>query len=220
MLISQTWITALQALYLIGEFSPGKSILWHAGASAVSIAGIQLSLADNASAVFVTARSADKIEFCVEKLGARAGFNTTSPDWADQVLKATDGKGVDIIIDFLAASAFAGNLKAIARDGRVVNLASLGGAQFPASDDSSSEKADLGAFVRKRIRFEGSSLRSRDEGYQGRLRDKLVEHALPKLREGVFKVFVERVMGWERVVEAHLLMESNQTKGKIICMID
>ena len=66
-------MTATQALYLIGAFKPGKSILWHAGASTVSIAGIQLSKADHASAVYVTAGSDEKIKFCVEELGATAG---------------------------------------------------------------------------------------------------------------------------------------------------
>ena len=70
---SQTWITATQALYLIGGFAPGKSILWHAGASSVSIAGIQLSKADHGSEIFVTAVSDEKIEFCVKELGATAG---------------------------------------------------------------------------------------------------------------------------------------------------
>ena len=68
-------MTATQALYQISEFTPGKSILWHAGASSVSIAGIQLSKADNASQIFVTAGSDEKINFCVEKLGATAGMS-------------------------------------------------------------------------------------------------------------------------------------------------
>jgi len=100
-LSSQTWITALQAMYLIGEFAEGKSILWHAGASAVSIAGQQLSVANGASAVFATARSDHKAEFCVKELGAKAAYNTETTDWAAEVLKATSGKGVDIIVDYI-----------------------------------------------------------------------------------------------------------------------
>ena len=70
----QTWITATQALYLVAGFTAGKSVLWHAGASSVSIAGIQLSKADNASQIFVTAGSDEKIDFCVNELGATAGI--------------------------------------------------------------------------------------------------------------------------------------------------
>lgn len=213
--IPETWITAIQAMYLIGEFAPGKSILWHAGASSVSIAGLQLSVANGASAVYATARQDDKCDFCVKQLGANAAFNTQKVDWADEVLRATGGKGVDIIVDFIGAPTFAQNLAAAARDGRVVNLATLGGGKLTPD----MMQPDLGALVRKRLRYEGSSLRSRDEEYQGRLRNQLVDHALPKFKDGSYKVQIERVFDWNEIQEAHRLMESNQTKGKLICTI-
>lgn len=199
-------------MYLIGEFAPGKSILWHAGASSVSIAGIQLSKADDASAIYVTAGSQEKVDFCVNELGATAGFNYHTQNWAEEVLKATEGKGVDVIIDFVGQSYFQGNLDTAGRDGRIVNLGTMSGTKLPAG-------VDIGAFVRKRLRFEGSSLRSRDENYQGKLRNTLVEHALPKFRDGSFKVIVDRVFPFEKIVDAHKLMESNKTKGKIVCTI-
>ena len=213
--IPETWITALQALYFIAEFTDGcdKTVLWHAGASAVSIAGIQLSLAGGASAVYATARQDSKLKFCVDELGCKAAFNSETSDWPQEVLKATDGKGVDIIVDFIGGPAFQANLTALARDGRMVNLAAMGGTKIPAG-------ADMGLFFRKRLRVEGSGLRSRDELYQGKLRDLLVEHALPRFKDGRFKVHIERVMDWEKIVEAHELMETNATKGKIICTIN
>lgn len=210
--IPETWITATQAMYLVGEFAPGKTILWHAGASSVSIAGIQLSKGDHAGAIFVTAGSQEKIDFCVKELGATAGFNYHTQDWAKEILAATDGKGVDIIVDFIGQNYFQGNLDAAARDGRIVHLGAMSGTKLAAG-------VDIGAFVRKRLRFEGSSLRSRDEDYQGKLRNTLVEHALPLLKKGEMKVYVEKVFPWEEIVAAHELMESNQTKGKIICRI-
>lgn len=200
-------------MYLICEFAPGKSILWHAGASSVSIAGVQLSVADKASAVYVTAGSQEKIDFCVNDLGATAGFNYRTQNWSEEVLKTTRGKGVDIIIDFVGQNYFQGNLDAAAKDGRIVNLGLLSGGQLAAG-------ADLSAFVRKRLRFEGSSLRSRDEEYQGKLKDIFAQQALPKLVDGSFKVFVEKVVQWDEIFEAHKLMESNKTKGKIICLVD
>lgn len=151
--IPEVWITAIQAMYLIGGFEPGKSILWHAGASSVSIAGQQLSVGNGASAVYATARSDDKCDFCVKKLGATAAYNTTKEKWDDAVLKATDGKGVDIIIDYIGPEAFEGNLNAAARDGHIVNLATLSGTKLPAGANP-----DFGAFVRKRIRYEGEWL--------------------------------------------------------------
>jgi NADPH:quinone reductase-like Zn-dependent oxidoreductase len=209
--IPETWITATQALYLIGKFSPGKSVLWHAGASSVSIAGQQLSKAEGASKIFATARSAEKCNFCIDELGATDAFLQTG-DWAEDVLKATDGKGVDIIIDFIGAPTFGPNLKALAKDGACVTLGAMGGTQIPAG-------VDIGMLVYKRIRYQGSTLRSRDEDYQGKLRDQLVEHALPKFEDGSFKVFIEKVFDMEQIREAHELLESNKTKGKLICRV-
>jgi NADPH:quinone reductase-like Zn-dependent oxidoreductase len=213
--IPETWITALQALYLVGEYKPGMSVLWHAGASSVSIAGQQLSKADGAKAVYATARSQDKCDFCEKELGADKAFNAGSDTepWDEQLLKATNGAGVDLIIDYVGASYFQQNINVAARDCHIVSLAALGGSKLKGGED-------IGAFVRKRLRLEGSSLRSRDENYQGKLRDQLVEHALPKLRDGSFQVPIEKVFPWEDIQEAHRLMESNKTKGKLICKID
>jgi NADPH:quinone reductase-like Zn-dependent oxidoreductase len=210
--IPETWITATQALYLVGGFTAGKSVLWHAGASSVSIAGQQLSHSSDAKAVYATTRSEEKNAWLEKELGTTKAFNQLG-DWADGVLKATDGKGVGLIIDFLGATTFEGNLKALARDGVVVCLGQMGGSKLP-------EGIDINAIVYKRIRIEGSTLRSRDEVYQGKLRDQLVNHALPKFEDGSFKIIIEKVLPWEEIQKAHELMESNQTKGKIICTID
>jgi NADPH:quinone reductase-like Zn-dependent oxidoreductase len=199
-------------MYLVGEFTRGKSILWHAGASSVSIAGIQLSKIGGASAIYVTAGSDSKIDFCVKELGATAGFNYKTQDWAKEIQNVTGGKGVDVIIDFVGASYFQGNLDAAARDARIVNLGALSGTKLPAG-------VDIGQLLWKRLRVEGSSLRSRDLEYQGRLRDKL-ESYIGSFEDGTFKVYVDKVLPWESIVEAHQEMEKNTSKGKIICTVD
>jgi len=199
-------------MYLVGEFTKGKSILWHAGASSVSIAGIQLSKIGGASAIYVTAGSDEKVDFCVKDLGATAGFNYKTQDWAKEVQKVTEGKGVDVIIDFVGAGYFQGNLDAAARDGHIVNLGALSGTKLPAG-------VDIGQLLWKRLRVEGSSLRSRDLDYQGRLRDKL-ESYIESFEDKTFKIYVDKVLPWEKIVEAHQLMEKNTSKGKIICTID
>jgi len=207
----QTWITATQAMYLVGEFTKGKSILWHAGASFVSIAGIQLSRIGGASKIFVTAGSQEKIDFCVKELGATAGFNYKTQNWSEEILKATDGKGVDVVVDFVGANYFQGNLDVAARDGTIVHLGAMSGTKLP-------NGVDIGAFVRKRITFVGSSLRSRDLDYQGKLRDTL-ETYLPQFEDGTFKIYVDKVFPWEKIIEAHEEMEKNTSQGKIICTI-
>lgn len=162
----------------------------------------------------MTAGSDEKLAFCTDTLGATQGFNyRTQPNWSQEILRATGGKGVDVIVDFVGQSYFSSNLDAIAPDGRIAHLGSLSGATLPAG-------ISLAPFIRKRIRFEGSSLRARDVEYQRRLRDGVVEEALPGLRAGRLKVFTEKVFGWEEVAEAHRLMETNTTMGKIICRVE
>ena len=208
--IPETWITATQALHFILGITPGKSILWHAGASGVSIAGIQLSRLAGAGAIFATAGTAAKCAFIEKELGATAAFNYRDQDWADEILKRTDGKGVDLIVDFVGASYFQKNIDVVARDGRICLLGLMGGGVV--------DRVDIGKLLYKRARVEGSTLRSRDEEYQGRLRDKL-EGYLPSFESGELKVFVDTVLPWEDIIKAHELLEENKTMGKIICTI-
>ncbi|KKP04647.1 zinc-binding dehydrogenase [Trichoderma harzianum] len=211
--IPETWLTATKVMYKIGEFTRGKSILWHAGASGVSISGIQLALSAGASAVYATARSDEKCDFCVNTLGATAAFNTTDPNWVDQVMKATDGKGVDIIADLIGPDVFAENLKIAAKDARIVLIGLMSGFTFK-------KEFDMGLLAFKRVRYEGSTLRSRDEEFQRKLRDTFVSEALPQFQSGQFKVYIEKVLPWEKIIDAHKLMETNKIMGKIICTIN
>ncbi|KAI0838637.1 quinone oxidoreductase putative [Hypoxylon sp. FL0890] len=208
--IPETWITATQALYLVGEFAPGKTVLWHAGASGVSIAGIQLSRQSGASAIYATAGTDEKCRFVERELGATKAFNYKTQDWAKEILEATGGKGVDLIVDFIGASYFQKNLSVAARDARWVSLAMMGGSRL--------DGVDIGLLLYKRIRLEGSTLRSRDLDYQGRLRDKLAEY-IPHFESGKLKVLVDTVLPMDEIVKAHQLMEENKTTGKIICTV-
>lgn len=210
--IPETWITAIQAMYFVASFAPGKSILWHAGASSVSIAGIQLSKAHGASAIYTTVGSSGKAEFCKD-LGATWAWSYKEENWSEKLLEVTGGKGVDIIVDFVGQSHFHQNLDSIAFDGKIVIMGLLSGSKVP-------DGLDLQVFVKKRIAIEGSRLRSRGTDYQMKLRDKLVQMVLPKFVDGTFRVPVEKVFNWKDIQEAHAMMESNVTKGKIICMVE
>ncbi|KAI1662663.1 quinone oxidoreductase putative [Daldinia decipiens] len=208
--IPETWITATQALHLVGEFTAGKTVLWHAGASGVSIAGIQLSLDSGASAVYATAGTDEKCRFIERELGATKAFNYKTQDWAKEILEATGGKGVDLIIDFIGASYFQKNLTVAARDARWVALGLMGGTRL--------DGVDYSMLLYKRIRLEGSTLRSRDIDYQGRLRDKLAEY-IPHFESGKLKVLIDTVLPMDEITKAHQLLEENKTAGKIICTV-
>ncbi|KAF3761115.1 hypothetical protein M406DRAFT_99498 [Cryphonectria parasitica EP155] len=210
--IPEVWMTATQAVHLVAGFEDlkGKDVLWHAGASGVSIAGIQLSLRAGAARVFATAGSDEKCTFLESELGATKAFNYRSQDWAKGVLEATGGKGVDLIVDFIAGDYVQKNLDCAARDGRIVQLAFMGGVVI--------KEVNLGQFLFKRLRWEASALRSRDEEYQGRLADRVAAY-IPDIESGRLKLFVDKVFGMEDIQEAHALMEKNVTRGKIICTV-
>ncbi|GAP89552.2 putative zinc-binding alcohol dehydrogenase domain-containing protein 2 [Rosellinia necatrix] len=214
--IPEAFMTAAQALHVVGEFrrdggeTATATVLWHAGASGVSIAGIQLSRLAGASAVYATAGTDEKCRLLEAELGVARAFNYRTEDWARGVLEATGGRGVDLVVDFVGASHFAGNLAAAARDARWVVLGLMGGSRL--------DGVDIGMLLFKRIRIEGSTLRSRDLDYQGRLADRLAEY-IPHFESGKLKVKIDSVFPMADVVKAHELLEKNVTTGKIICTV-
>lgn len=212
--IAETWITATQALHFVGNFDSlaGKNVLWHAGASGVSIAGLQLSARAGAAKIFATAGSDEKCAFIEKELGATRALNYKSGGgaWEKDVLGETGGDGVHLIVDFIAGDYVQKNLDCAAREGRIVQLGAMGGAVL--------KEVNVAQILYKRIRWEGSTLRARDEEYQGLLRDKLEEY-VPDFVSGKLKVFVDKVFKMEEIQEAHALMEKNVTRGKIICTV-
>jgi NADPH2:quinone reductase len=135
--------------------------------------------------------SQEKVDFCTKQLGATAAYNYKTQDFGQEILAATDQKGVDMIIDPVGQSHVARNLACAARDAHWVMLAFMSGHVV--------QNFDLRPVLFKRLRIEGTTLRSRDLEYQRALRDKVVEEALPGIESGKFKVPVEKCMSWKEV---------------------
>ncbi|KAI7858573.1 NADPH:quinone reductase-like protein [Circinella umbellata] len=211
--IPETWFTAYQALFFVLGFKKGEDILIHAGASGVGIAAIQLAKQAGANRIFITAGSDEKTKFC-ESLGATRGINYKTEDWAAVIAQETSNKGVNAIIDFVGKSYFENNLATLSIDGRMVILAFLSG---PVLDG-----VNIGPLLRKRLRIEGSALRSRSLEYQVRLRDAIykdvIQEHFAKPSES-YKLFIDREFDWNDIVTAHRTMESNQTMGKLVVKV-
>jgi NADPH:quinone reductase-like Zn-dependent oxidoreductase len=175
---------------------------------------IQLGKAIGAPAIYATVATQKKVELC-QSLGATAAWNYWESDWEQEVKAATKGKGVDIIIDFVEQKYFQKNLNSAARDGRIVIIGLLSGAKI----SNEQNDIDLSHFVTKRLRVEGSRLRSRDLKYQRALRGRLVKDALPGFLDGRLKVRIEEDFDWNEIQAAHRLMESNTIMGKIVCRV-
>jgi NADPH:quinone reductase-like Zn-dependent oxidoreductase len=178
----------------------------------LSIAGIQFARAAGAGAMLVTAGSSDNIAFCVNELGATAGFDYHTDDWVKSILDVKHGHEADVVIDFIGKDYAQFNLQVAVVDGRIAQVGAMSGGKLDAG-------LDISLVINKRIRWEGTRLRNRSLKYQSKLRDLLVETALPRFVDGTFNVAIEREFSWN-AQEAHALTESNQLKGNIICKVD
>ncbi|KKY27698.1 putative quinone oxidoreductase [Phaeomoniella chlamydospora] len=209
--IPETYFTAIQAIHLVGGLEKGQSVLIHAGASGVGQAAIQIAKHGGASKVYVTAGTPEKCQLCTS-LGADVAICYRTEDFAKVIEQDTDGRGVDLVIDLVGRDYWHRNMASLAMDSKMVLVAAMSGNMV---DDF-----NLRALLNKRIWVMATTLRTRNTEYQGRLRDKFVEVALPYLTSGEMKITVDKVHPWTDVGAAHKRMESNANAGKIICRIE
>ncbi|CEL62285.1 Quinone oxidoreductase PIG3 OS=Homo sapiens GN=TP53I3 PE=1 SV=2 [Rhizoctonia solani AG-1 IB] len=122
-----------------------------------------------------------------------------------------DGQGVNIIVDFIGPDYWDKNVEALAKDGRMVLLASMSGPEIP--------KVNLVKLLYKRLRIQGSTLRSRSPEYQAALIKRFWGECESHFNGGELKVYIHKTYKWTEVAEAHKEMEANKTMGKIIVEI-
>jgi len=206
--IPEVFLTAFQALVWHSRLQKDEKILIHAGASGVGTAAIQIASVIGAE-IFITA-SARKHEIC-RNLGAKYTIDYKNEDFTSRINDITEKQGVDVIIDFIAGPYFSNNLNSLARDGRLILLATLGGGK--------TADADIRQILTKRLTIIGSTLRSRTLNYQIKLNSDFINFGLNKFERGVFKPVIDKVFSWVDVSEAHRYMEANKNTGKIVLNI-
>jgi tumor protein p53-inducible protein 3 len=203
--IPEVFMTAYQALVWLAHLQKGERVLIHAGASGVGTAAIQLAKEMGAE-VLVTA-SGTKHEVCHE-LGASHAIDYQKESFRERITALTNGEGVDVIVDFIAAPYFQDNLGCLRTDGRLVMLALLGGPKL--------QEGNLAPVLQKRLSILGSTLRSRSQEYQRKLSKELAAFLIPKLESGQVKPVVDTLFPWNEVKAAHAYMEANKNTGKIV----
>ncbi len=206
--IPEVFLTAYQALFWLGKLQKNETVLIHAGGSGVGTAAIQLAKMQGAE-VIITA-SAGKHTTCKD-LGANLAIDYQTQDFQKEVLKYTDGKGVNLIIDFIAAPYFAQNIDSLAKDGRLVLLAVLGGGKV--------DSFNLMKLLAKRLQITASTLRSRSLSYQIQLTKAFWEATANHFRNGKLKPIIDTVFDWKDVQNAHLFMEEHKNVGKVVLEI-
>jgi putative PIG3 family NAD(P)H quinone oxidoreductase len=200
--------TVWSNVFMVAGLRPTESILVHGGAGGIGTFAIQLAT-QLGSRVFTTGGTAEKLEAC-RALGADVTINYRDDDFVAVVKEATDGAGVDVILDNMGAKYLGRNVDALALEGRLVIIGMQGGTRG---------ELDINALLRKRGAVIATSLRSRPVAEKSAICASVVEHVWPLVAEGLVRPVVHGTMPLEDVAAAHALMESGEHTGKILLTV-
>lgn len=207
--IPEVFLTAYQVLVYLAKVQKNQRVLLHAGASGVGTAAIQMLRVMGAQCM-VTA-SAGKHERCL-RLGADRVVDYNKEDFEEQVLEWTSGEGVEVIVDVIGGSYLPKNLRCLHTDGRLIQLAFMGGAIV--------DGVDLGLILRKRLQLMGSTLRARTLEYKVQLTNDFMRDYWDLFAAGEVVPVIDSVFNWREAEEAHQYMSSNKNQGKIVLVVD
>jgi NADPH2:quinone reductase len=203
--LPETFFTVWSNVYDRAKLAPGESLLVQGGTSGIGVTAIQMARALG-NRVFATAGSDEKCAACV-RLGAAEAFNYKTQDFEKEVLRATGGKGVNVILDMVGGDYVPRELKCLAEDGRLVFIAYLRGPKTEMNIDT---------VMRRRLTITGSTLRPRPVEFKGAIARSLREKIWPLIEAGRIKPEIYKTFPLEQAAEAHRLMESSQHIGKIV----
>jgi NADPH2:quinone reductase len=203
--LPETFFTVWGNVFDRGRLASGETLLVQGGTSGIGVSAIQMAAAMG-NRVFATAGSDEKVAAC-KRLGAAEAFNYKKQDWAKEVLAATGGKGVDVILDMVGGDYVPKELNCLADDGRLVFIAFLRGMKT---------ELDIMLVMRKRLTITGSTLRPRPVAFKGAIAKSLREKIWPLIERGKIKPEIFKTFPLEQAAEAHRLMESSQHIGKIV----
>ncbi len=204
----EVYITAHDALLQCGLVA-GESVLIHAAGSGVGVAAVQIAKMMGASLVIGTAGSAEKLAQATA-IGLDVGVNYREQDFAEEVKKATGGRGVDVILDVIGADYWDRNMASLALKGRMVLVGLMGG---------NSTSANIGVLLQKRASVRGTTLRGRPIEEKGAATRAFEKSVLPHIASGRIKVIVDRVFPLAEAAAAHEYMAANQNFGKVVLSV-
>jgi putative PIG3 family NAD(P)H quinone oxidoreductase len=206
--LPETFFTVWTNVFQRGRLQPGETLLVHGGTSGIGTTAIQLGVAFGAQ-VLATAGSDAKTEAC-RTLGATLAVNYRTTDWVAACKEATNGRGVDVVLDIVGGDYVSRNLDVLAVEGRLVQIAFL---------QSSRVELDLMQVMRRRLTITGSTLRPRSPEEKGAIARELAQHVWPLLEAGTVKPVIHAEFPLERAADAHRMMEGGQHIGKIVLMV-
>jgi NADPH2:quinone reductase len=207
--IPVAYMTAHDALITNARLQAGESVLVNAASSGVGVAAIQIARFWGAKPVLGTSGVSAKLAALAE-LGLDIGINYRSENFADAVLAATNGAGVDVVIDHVGAPYLADNLRCMALRGRLVSIGRLGGGIGD---------LNLDVLALRRLSLIGVTFRTRTLDERIAIAQRVATDLLPGLADGRLRPLVDRVFPLQEALAAQAYMASNAQIGKIVLTV-
>lgn len=206
--LAETLLTVFLNVFQLGALPEGGSVLVHGGGSGIGTTTIDL-VGRAGGRVIATAGSDEKCQRCLA-LGAHAVANYREQDWVEVAREATEGRGVDVVLDSIGAAYLEGNLRALADEGALVLIGLMGGAKA---------EIPLGAMLARRLRLIGSTLRTRSKATKAGIVSAFLERFGGDLAAGSIRPVLHEVFPLERAPEAHRMLEASTHFGKVVLRI-
>ncbi len=203
--LPETYFTVWSNVFERGALQPGEALLVHGGSSGIGLTAIQLAKQFGAT-VYTTVGSSEKADAC-RRAGADRVINYHEEDFVEVLKQATDGNGVNVVLDMVGGDYIPRNLKSLAVEGRLVQIAFLKGSRV---------ELDTMPIMRKRLTFTGSTLRPRSRAEKADIAKALQDKVWPLLDQGLCHPVIHATFPLEQAAEAHRLMESSKHIGKIM----
>lgn len=206
--IPENYFTVWTNVFERARLAAGEKFLVHGGSSGIGLTAIQLARAFGAE-VWTTVGNQEKAEACL-KAGAQHALIYRDTDFEADIRQATGGQGVDVILDMVGGAYINKNLRLLAVNGRLVQIAFLEGS-----------KAEIDALpiMTRRLSFTGSTLRPRSDEDKGAIAQALADKVLPLMEQGRCLPLIHQVFPLEEAAQAHALMESSRHIGKIMLKV-
>lgn len=202
--LPEVFLTAYDALFRQLHVQAGERLLIHAVGSGVGTAAVQLARVAGIT-TYGTSRTAEKLRQARE-LGLDVGLDATG-EWVAELERETGGAGVSAVLDLVGGPYLADNLRVLSPQGRAIVVGTVAGARA---------ELDLGLLLRKRLHLSGTILRSRPLEEKIALAREFADRVLPLLDSGRLRPVVDRVFSFSEIRDAHRVMESNESFGKLV----
>jgi NADPH:quinone reductase len=206
--LPENYFTVWNNVFDRAGLKPGESFLVHGGTSGIGLAAIQLAKAFGAT-VFTTAGNPAKVAFCTQ-MGADHAIDYRAQDFAEEIRRITQKRGVDVILDMVGGDYIERNLKSLALEGRMSQIAFLNGSRV---------ECDWRWIMLKRLTITGSTLRASPSARKAQLARELRDKVWPLLEARKLRQVIHATFDLADAPKAHALMESSKHIGKIMLAV-